>query len=253
MTQPTIDPTEPSDAEKAAAKARRWELTQQIAAALNETDKTPLRTIKQVIYVLGEERALAFLAEAQQVEANGGLLTDDGQKRRSPGGVYFKLVKDKVSGQERGRIFNPSKQKPRPKLKLEPPEWEVLLPLVEEFLANPSPGEGDKVKLTLIGRPGKVIEKDAVVMTTMQGSKAPSLPKGLPAPPPKPTTYLVFIAAKQWRKVRAAIAADPADKLIIEGYPSLDTRIGGGTMCLYAQSVTTTALQRAKWADKAEA
>jgi hypothetical protein len=203
-----------------------------------------------VVYVLGEERALALLAETEQVETQGGLMTDDGQRRRSPGGTYFKLVKDKVSGLERGRIFNRPKSKPKPKIKLEPPAWAVLLPLVEEFLAQPSPGEGDKVKLTLIGRPGKVIEKDTVVMTTMQSSKAPSLPKGLPTVPSQPTTYLVFIAKKQWRKVREAIDSDPADRLIIEGYPAFDARIGGGTMCLYAQSVTTTTLQRAKWADK---
>ncbi|GAB4457935.1 MAG: hypothetical protein Kow0031_38590 [Anaerolineae bacterium] len=47
-----------------------------------------------------------------------------------------------------------------------------------------------------------------------------------------------------------ALEADPKDRLIIEGYPAFDGRIGGGTMCLYAQSVTTTALQRAKWAEK---
>ncbi|GAB4447262.1 MAG: hypothetical protein Kow0031_29820 [Anaerolineae bacterium] len=252
MTEPTPDQPQPTETDKVAVRKRRWEVAHQIAAVLDETDKGPLKTIEQVIYVLGEERALALLAEAQRTEANGGLLTDDGEKRRSPGGVYFKLIKDKVSGLERGRIFNRPKPKPKPKIKLEPPAWEVLLPLVEEFLTQNSPGEGDKVKLTLIGRPGKVIEKDTMVMTTMQSGKAPSLPKGLPALPPKPTTYLVFIAKKQWRKVREAIETDPADKLIIEGYPALNPRIGGGTMCLYAQSVTTTALQRAKWADKAE-
>ncbi|GAB4430985.1 MAG: hypothetical protein Kow0031_12040 [Anaerolineae bacterium] len=250
MTEPNTDPIEPTEAEKAAARERQWELTQQIAAALNESGKTPLQTLNRVVYVLGEERALALLAEAQRVEADGGMLTDDGQQRRTPGGTYFKLVKEKVNGQERGRIFTPPKAKPKAKLKLEPPAWEILKPLAEEFLAQNNPGEGDKVKLTLIGRPGKVIEKEAVVMTTMQSNKAPSLPKGLPALPPKPTTYLVFIAHKQWRKVSEAIAADPADKLIIEGYPAFDARIGGGTMCLYAQSVTTTTLQRAKWADK---
>lgn len=244
------DQLQPIDQDQAAARQRRWDMAQHIAATLNESDKAPLNTIERVIYVLGEERALALLAEAQRVDEEGGLLTEDGQKRRTPGGTYFKIVKDKVSGRERGRIFNPPKPKPKPKIKLEPPEWEVLLPLVEEFLAQHTPGEGDKVKLTLIGRPGKVIEKDTVVMTTLQSSKAPSLPKGLPALPNKPTTYLVFIASKQWRKASEALAADPADRLIIEGYPVLDKRIAGGTVCLYAQSVTTTALQRAKWADK---
>lgn len=253
MTEPTSDQPPAADAEKAAAKQRRWELAQQIAAALNETDKAPLKTIKRVIYVLGEERALALLAETERVFAGGGMTTDDGQRPRTKGGIFFKLTKDKVSGPERGRIFSRPKSKPKAKIKRQPPEWEVLLPLVEKFLAQPNPGEGDKVKLTLIGRPGKIIEKDTVVMTTMQSSKAPSLPKGLPPLPNKPTVYLVFIAKKQWRKVYEAIESDPQDRLIVEGYPVFDPRIGGGTMCLYAQSVTTTVLQRAKRANRSVA
>ena len=85
-------------------------------------------------------------------------------------------------------------------------------------------------------------------LTTLVSPKAPSLPKGLPAPPAELTTTVVFIAAKQWRKVQPALAADPTDRVIVEGYPALDKRIGGGTLCLYAQSVTTTGLQKAKFA-----
>lgn len=39
--------------------------------------------------------------------------------------------------------------------------------------------------------------------------KAPSLPKGLPQPPGQPTTYLVFITQKQWRKAKASINQHP--------------------------------------------
>ncbi len=62
-------------------------------------------------------------------------------------------------------------------------------------------------KLTLIGRPGRVIQAGECVITTLQSSgKLPTLPKGLPAPPAQPTTFVVYIAAKQWRKVEAALA-----------------------------------------------
>jgi hypothetical protein len=50
------------------------------------------------------------------------------------------------------------------------------------------------------------------------------------------------------RVLRDTIEADPKDKLIVEGHPVYDPRIGGGAICLYAQMVTTTALQRAKFA-----
>ena len=81
----------------------------------------------------------------------------------------------------------------------------------------------------------------------MQNSKAPSLPKVLPQPPGDPTTYIVYIAMKQWRKVNSSIKQNSEDKLIIEGYPVFDKRIGqNGAMTIYAQSVTTTLIQQAK-------
>ena len=65
------------------------------------------------------------------------------------------------------------------------------------------------MNITLIGRPGRVVEKANVVLTSMQqkSDKAPSLPKGLPPLPDEPTTYIVYIARKQWRKVAKAIKA----------------------------------------------
>jgi hypothetical protein len=78
------------------------------------------------------------------------------------------------------------------------------------------------VKLTLIGKPGKIIEKANVVLTSVQSKKAPTLPKGLPEPPEELPTYLVFIAKKQWEKVKDSITNNPDDKLIIEGYPVFD-------------------------------
>jgi hypothetical protein len=220
-----------------------------IAAALNETEPVPLKTIARLVEVMGEEYALALLADTLALEAGEGLLTKTGQ-RRTPGGVYFKLAKDRLSSPERKQVFGvPPKRKAdtakQPAVSL---DWPALLPVVTELLANPPHGEADKMKLTLIGKPGKIIEKGEVVMTTLVSPKAPSLPKGLPAPPTELTTTVVFIAAKQWRKVQPALAADPTDRVIVEGYPALDKRIGGGTLCLYAQSVTTTGLQKAKFA-----
>ncbi len=219
-----------------------------IAAALGETETEPQKAIARLVKVAGEERALALLAEAQAIEAGEGLLTADGQ-RRTPGGCFFKLAKDRLSPQERGRVFGPPpKRNPSPKKPLGPPDWAELLPVATAIVTNPTHGQADKMKLTLIGKPGKIIEKGELVLTTLTGAKTPALPKGLPIPPTEPTTTLVFIAVKQWRKVQPALQTDPADRLIVEGYPVLDKRIGGGTLCLYAQSVTTTGLQRAKFA-----
>ena len=99
-------------------------------------------------------------------------------------------------------------------------------------------------KITLDGQPGKMIDKGKVVVVVMEGGDPPTLPKELPEPPAEPTVYLVFIARKQWQKVAAALERDENDRLIIEGYPALDKKLG--VVGVLAQSVTTTGLQAAK-------
>jgi hypothetical protein len=133
--------------------------------------------------------------------------------------VFLKLLKDQTSPEERRAIFRP-KRHPQPKKQARKPVEPLSAAEVEHFStqALAETGEAPTVKMTLIGRPGRVIEKGNVVLTSLPSRKPPSLPKGLPQPPGKPTTYVVYIALKQWRKVRDALK-DPADCLIIEGYP----------------------------------
>ncbi len=100
------------------------------------------------------------------------------------------------------------------------------------------------MKLTVIGRPGKVIERGDVALVAMRSEKAPSLPKGVPAPPAPQADYMVLVGMKQWRKVAAALAADPADKVIMEGYPTVQPEFAGVTV--YATSATTTGIQAGK-------
>ncbi|MCL4298471.1 MAG: hypothetical protein KJ077_22230 [Anaerolineae bacterium] len=218
---------------------------QKIAETLGEAETGPLRTIERVVTVLGEERALILLEQTQQIEVEGaGLLTNDGSQRRTPGGVFFKLAKNQTTSKERWAIFGPTRTAVTPKAKPQPLTWEEGAALINEILKSPK--REATVKLTLIGRPGRVIEKDDVVITSVQSGKIPSLPKELPPPPAEPTTYVVYIARKQWNKVKESLK-HPDDKLIIEGFPVFDKRIGQmGTMTVYAQSTTTKLLEQAK-------
>lgn len=211
----------------------------QIAAHLNETEPGPLKQIKAIVHALGIEAALNLLAETQQVEANTGLLVADGSRRRTPGGVFFYLARQRVPPKQRRAIWPPQRQ--AAKRSAPPFDWADRLEIVPQLLATP--GEAQTVKITLIGRPGRVVAKGDVVLTTMQNTKAPSLPKGLPKPPDQPTTYVVFIAHKQWRQVAEAIQ-NPADSLIIEGYPAFDERLQA--MTVFALSTTTKLLQQAR-------
>ena len=99
------------------------------------------------------------------------------------------------------------------------------------------------MKLTLIGKPGKVIEKGTCFIMSMESQKAPALPKGLPTPPETTTTYTVYIASKQWRKVESVVS-DPDDVLILEGYPQLDAKTG--SIAVFITNSTTKKLQAAQ-------
>lgn len=88
-----------------------------------------------------------------------------------------------------------------------------------------------------------MIERGDVVLTTLKSGAAPALPKGLPAPPPQPTTYALYFNRKQWNKVKEAIA-NPEDMLIVEGWQAYDDQLKG--IAVWAMNVTTKALQRQK-------
>ena len=85
--------------------AEAQQLAAAIAAQLGETLGGPLGQIRRVVQTLGAERARALLAEALAVEAQGGMLLLDGSRRRTLGGVFFQLVREQTTGQERRAIF----------------------------------------------------------------------------------------------------------------------------------------------------
>jgi phosphorylated adapter RNA export protein len=89
-------------------------VAQQIATTLGETESVPLMHIRRIVQTLGPDRALQLLAQAQAVEAQGGLPVIDGSRRRTPGGVFFRLVRENTTPAERSRIW-PWIKKPKPK------------------------------------------------------------------------------------------------------------------------------------------
>ncbi len=64
-----------------------------IAAQLGETERIPQQTIWRTVRTLGPERAQAFVAQALEVEANGGMLIPDGSRKCTLGGIFFYLVR----------------------------------------------------------------------------------------------------------------------------------------------------------------
>ncbi len=217
-----------------------------IAWELSEADPAAIGQIERIVKCLGAEAALAFLRETLEVEASGGMMLRDGSRRRTPGGAFFYLVKGRISRRDRTAIWPHFAQRAgKKKQEVEPPTWEEILTLVPEAMKEK--GETTTVKITLIGRPGRIVEKEDMVLTTMQNTKSPTLPKGLPAPPAEPTTYVVYVTRKQWARVARALQA-PDDRLIVEGYPVFEKRLGA--MVVLVTNATTKNLQAAKRLDQ---
>ena len=241
-----------------------WRATQEIAAQLGETERGPLGQVGRVVGRLGADRARAFLTRTQEIEAAGGLLLPDGSRRRTPGGVFFHLVRtdDTLSREDRVSIFPPqfgrngrkkaagaasTPATPAPALAPSSAwaddDYRRVMAVLQQEL-----GRATTVKITVIGRPGAAVEQGQAVALALVSEKVPALAKGLPEPPTG-TRYTVFVARKQWGKITEALAADAEDAAIIEGYAALDPRVEG--IAVYATSATTKRLQAAKRATTA--
>src|SRR5690349_18629044 len=85
-----------------------------IAKALGETDEVPLFQITGVVRVLGEETAQKLLVETQETEKNGGMMLPDGSRKRTPGGVFFFLARQKLSQADKLAIFRPPRDPKAP-------------------------------------------------------------------------------------------------------------------------------------------
>ena len=214
----------------------------QLAAVLHEPN-VPL--LRQVLRVLGADRTTALLAEALQYEAAGGMRTRDGTRRRTPGGTFFQLTREQVTPRERARLFPRARVPATPRTPQTPAAltWEEAHTILQTIATQP-PGEARTMKLTLIGRPGKVDVRPTCVVFRMQGKPPGALPRGLPpTPAAPPMTWTVFVALRQWNRVKDSLAAHQEDQLIIEGYPLVET---SGTPSVLAQSCVSVLQQRAQ-------
>lgn len=223
--------------------------SQEIAQAL---DERRVDLVNAVVTTLGLERARAFLEETRRVEAAGGLSTKNEQRRRTPGGVFFQLIKDQVTKEERKAIFALEQKKKKKKKRSAAKSTEQRAPLTwdeaKQLIAQAikTTGEARTVKVTLIGRPLKVIQQKDCVVVSLKGREPKTLPKGLPpVPEGSAITWAVFIVTKQWNRVKESIEANENDQLIIEGYPIVGKGGIAAVMTTNCKSVLMERAQRA--------
>ncbi len=101
----TIDTTMTIPEEEQEEQAQRSHLARVIADQLGETEPEPCYTIRLALLLLGRVRVQALVDKALGVEATGGMATLDGQRRRTPGGVFFHLMRKACNKEQREQLF----------------------------------------------------------------------------------------------------------------------------------------------------
>ena len=236
------------------------EIASMIIQTLGETEHAAQQQIQRIVWALGQAAAQEILEQTLQIEQNGGMMLHDSSRRRTVGGIFFHLAYTTGQPLEGRRLKRPASQKPKQDKQAQEPsnqqskqesskqtsnlvspfQWDNRREAIKE--AENEKGQAN-VKITVIGRPGKIIDRGSCIITVMESTKVPMLPKGLPTPTNVPTKYAVYIASKQWKKVEEAIK-DPEDTLIIEGFPKTDPEVSA--IAVFATNVTTKKLQMAK-------
>nr|XP_021183060.2 phosphorylated adapter RNA export protein [Helicoverpa armigera] len=91
-------------------------IAENIAEKLSE-DKKDL--VVRIVQVVGANKAIEIYKETQRVEAEGGMLVMNGTRRRTPGGIYFFLLKrdDDVSPEMVNQIFTEDRKETQRKIK----------------------------------------------------------------------------------------------------------------------------------------
>ncbi len=217
------------------------ELVKEIAATLNESE---IGLVRKTVGILGYDRCANLLAETKRVEAEGGMLTVDGKRRRTPGGVFFRLAKQEANDEERRQLFpaspglGPAQVAPQ-----QPPEWDEVRSMIEWASAQPREDKGDfTVKATVVGRPKGMRKLETCVAVSIDPHKPSPLPKGVPDVPDGALgTIIVMIDNRHWKRVSPYLAKDKEDELVCEGYPVFDAK---GKTVVLAHRVFTRAMQK---------
>jgi hypothetical protein len=181
-----------------------------LAEALQEPKKVLLA---KVLRTLGPERCQAILTDTMTLEAKGGMLVKAGDRRRTPGGVFFQLAKERCTGKERSRLFpyQPIQKHQETAAQTPvPPPMPVLLALDLWEGLTPMPVSAT-LKLVLRELP-ETRERDGMVYMALTNE-----PRGLPKGVTLDSGPLYLSSpVKQWRT-----ACTKADQIRTQGTPAL--------------------------------
>ena len=237
--------------EPLSAEALR-SLAKEFGEALGEKSGKPLQQIVLLIEKCGLDFVKRIMAETVATEAAGGLVTQDGKRRRTKGGVFFFLAKGQMDPQYRTDIFPNLARHGDGSIMPTGLDWADRLAHMQAL--REKPGQINNLTVTLIGRPGALHIEGSSVMTVIKQEqvKAPPYPKGVPpfSAVDGATDYYVFIGLRHWQKVEKALENEN-DMLIVEGSAVYDPQLEGIT--ILSTGVTTKVLEQQKRQGKGQA
>ena len=180
-----------------------------LAASLHESKKALLA---KVLRTLGHERCQAIFAETLSIESNGGMLTSAGDRRRSAGGTFLRLVRQQCSKEERARLFPYQAAKKPQKQPQQPRPDAAPVPLTLDLWKGLTPMPVTAtLKLVLRDLP-ETRERDGMVYMALHNEPR-GLPKGISLD--SGPLYLTS-PVKQWRT-----ACTKAAEIRASGTPAL--------------------------------
>ncbi|HEX3774219.1 MAG TPA: phosphorylated adapter RNA export RNA-binding domain-containing protein [Polyangiaceae bacterium] len=189
---------------------------------------------------LGEQPCLTLLSETEKIEKAGGLMRGDGSGRRSPGGVFFFLARQRLPRDIRAAIFNDKKpREPRP-AGAPPPEQK---PKSSAAAAPPPPPPSSSglprrrvFEVVPASKPaasasphgtGHGQTQAAAARQEPRGDWPPAPPEGAYIPPELPSAV---VRAKAKQTAHEAIASlNPTDQylILLELVAELHAQFGG--------------------------
>ena len=231
-----------------------WTVAKRIIKALNESDEAPRRQVNNIIRFCGSEFAEQMLQETLKVEADGGMMTENGKRQRTIGGVFFYLARGKMPDEQRSLVFPRSRREQSQKRKWFYPNrpefiWSQRGELLQRLLNLKKHGRVRDMRVKLTGRPGHYEKLQEVVVLSMKyEGTIPSFPAGVPPMPDTPTIYTVYVGYGQWNKVEKLLK-DTSKMLEIEGICAFDPEING--IAVFATAVSMKKIKTKKEAPKA--
>lgn len=260
----TSTESEDADSSKAdsASKDSPEAINQVVTKISTELNETNTYLIKRITREIGVAKAMQLLDKTVEIEAGEGIMTLKGDRRRTPGGVFFFLVRGRISKEQYFKIWERPQpyfkkrkpQKPQPekrppqqkkKVKVEPLNWPARIALFNEV--GGEHGQVSRAELKLIGRPIKILPRGKIVILTLRNRDQPPLPRALPKVEQDSTVFLVFLSMKQWNKIADSME-DESDKVIITGYPVYSGKLNA--IAVWAQRATTINMEKARHAAK---